>query len=95
MKKGYDLGGKYSQDPIGSDAPKGKDCGRRLSSRDGKPFTPSEQRLKNQLMRQFIKGDGPKGNSAAYLAAPCWCACGRLMVEELGMCRKCAEQAAA
>ena len=37
-------------------------------------FTPSEQRLKARLMRQFIKGyDGPRGNSAEYLASGIWC----------------------
>lgn len=42
-------------------------------------FTPSEQRKKDQLMRQFIKGyDGPRGNSSEYMNSPCWCWCGRL-----------------
>lgn len=29
-------------------------------------FTPSEQRKKNALMRQFLKIDGPKGKTDAY-----------------------------
>lgn len=43
-------------------------------------FTNSEQRLKNKLMRQFIKGyDGPRGNSEAYVNSAVWCACGHGM----------------
>ncbi len=31
-------------------------------------LTPTEQRRKNELMRQFIRGgDGPRGNSPEYL----------------------------
>jgi len=54
-------------DPIGSEAPRGKSCEKRMGRYDG-GFTPSEQRLKNQLMKQFMKhgGEGPGGNSAAY-----------------------------
>jgi hypothetical protein len=55
-------------DPIGSDAPRGKSCEKRMGRYDG-GFTPSEQRLKNQLMRQFTRlGEGPGGNSAEYRA---------------------------
>ncbi len=35
--------------------------------RDGQGLTPTEKFRKDQLMRQFIKGDGEKGNSKAYL----------------------------
>jgi hypothetical protein len=37
-------------------------------------FTPSEQRLKAKLMRQFIRGyDGPRGNTEEYRNSPLWC----------------------
>lgn len=54
-------------DPIGSDAPRGKACEKRMGRYDG-GFTPSEQRIKNQLMRQFMKsgGEGVGGNTKAY-----------------------------
>ena len=54
-------------DPIGSEAPRGKSLEKRMGRYDG-GFTPSEQRLKNQLMKQFMHGggEGPGGNSAAY-----------------------------
>jgi len=56
-------------DPIGSEAPRGKSLEKRMGRYDG-GFTPSEQRLKNQLMKQFMKlgGEGPGGNSAEYRA---------------------------
>lgn len=66
MKRGYDVGGRYSQDPIGSDAPRGKDTSRR-KHRNDPGFTPTELHQKAQLMRQFCKGDGEKGASAAYV----------------------------
>jgi hypothetical protein len=53
-------------DPIGAEKPRGKAASRRKGRYDG-GFTPSETRLKNQLMRQFLKhADGPGGNSEAY-----------------------------
>ena len=56
-------------DPIGSEAPRGKSLEKRMGRYDG-GFTPSEQRLKNQLMKQFMHGggEGPGGNSAEYRA---------------------------
>ena len=53
-------------DPIGSDAPRGKDCSKRMGRYDG-GFTPSEQRIKDQLMRQFMRsgGEGVGGNTKA------------------------------
>lgn len=55
-------------DPIGSEAPRGKDCSKRMGRYDGS-FTPSEQRLKDKLMKQFCRFDeGPGGNTAAYRA---------------------------
>lgn len=38
----------------------------RKKAPDGKPFTPTEQRRKEQLMRQFLQVDGPKGVTEAY-----------------------------
>jgi hypothetical protein len=53
-------------DPVGSEAPRGKDCSKRMGRYDGS-FTPSEQRLKNKLMKQFTRfGEGFGGNSAEY-----------------------------
>jgi hypothetical protein len=55
-------------DPIGSEAPRGKDCSKRMGRYDGS-FTPSEQRLKDKLMKQFTRfGEGFGGNSAEYRA---------------------------
>jgi hypothetical protein len=55
-------------DPIGSEAPRGKSLEKRMGRYDGS-FTPSEQRLKDQLMKQFTRfGEGVGGNTAAYRA---------------------------
>jgi hypothetical protein len=41
-------------------------------------WTPSEQRMRAKLMRQFIRRfDGPCGNTSDYLNSAVWCACGR------------------
>jgi hypothetical protein len=53
-------------DPIGSDEPRGKDCSKRMGRYDGS-FTPTEQKMKDQLMKQFTRfGEGVGGNTAAY-----------------------------
>lgn len=36
-------------------------------------WTPTEQRTRARLMKQFTKLEGPSGNSAAYKASPLWC----------------------
>ena len=55
-------------DPVGCDAPRGKDASKRMGRYAGS-FTPSEQRLKDKLMKQFTRfGEGVGGNSAAYRA---------------------------
>lgn len=66
--RGYEIGGRYKDDPIGSEGPRGKSRGQRKSGRDGPNWTPTEQREKNQLMRQFMRfGSGAgAGVSAAY-----------------------------
>jgi len=84
--------GYVNGDPIGADWEKGASRGHHLkkSSRD-LGLTPTEQRIKNQLMRQFLKYDGPRGASRAYREAPCWCQhCGRhLRVDGWNVCQAC------
>lgn len=46
--------------------------------RDDKGFTPTEQRKRDQLMKQFCKLEGVNGNTAAYVNSAVWCHCGRL-----------------
>lgn len=68
-------------DPVGSELPRGKSNAQRKGRYDGS-YTGTEQRVKNELMRQFMKtGEGPGGNSEAYRNASCWCACGRLKMD--------------
>jgi hypothetical protein len=43
-----------------------KGMGQKKRADDGPSWTPTESRRRDQLMRQFVKGDGPKGNSAEY-----------------------------
>lgn len=63
------------------DGPRGKDRSERKGRYDG-GWTGSERRIRDQLMRQFMKtGEGPGGNGDAYRNAPCWCACGRLKAD--------------
>lgn len=77
---------------------RGKKASMRKGRYDGS-YTPSEQRLKAKLMRQFIKGfDGPRGNSSAYLDSPVWCACGsgmnrRAVDGSTVACARCAPEA--
>lgn len=80
MTTGRELEGRYSEDPIGSDAPRGKARSQRKASRDGPSLTPTEQHRKNALMRQFMTNPegGGIGNSEAYRAASCWDANGKL-----------------
>lgn len=47
--------------------------------RDDKGLTPTEQRRKAVLMRQFMKNHEGTTNSAAYMNSPVWCRCGRGM----------------
>lgn len=52
---------------------RGKAASQRKGRYDGS-FTPTEQRLKDKLMRQFIRGyDGPRGTSLEYINSPVWC----------------------
>ncbi len=80
MKRGYEMGGKFSSDPIGSDAPRGKNRERRKHRNDGNTLTPTENHIKQNLMRQFMKNPegGGIGNSESYRNSECWDANGRL-----------------
>lgn len=55
--------------------PRGKNRSERRSRSDP-GWTPSEQRMRSKLMKQFARLDGPSGNSQAYLESSIWCACG-------------------
>lgn len=69
--------------------PRGKDRSERKGRYDG-GYTGTEQRIKDQLMRQFMRtGEGPGAPSSAYRDAPCWCACGRLKAEGKDECVRC------
>ena len=97
MKRGHEIGGKYREDPIGSDVPRGKSTERRKHRNDGPSWTPTESRIKNQLMRQFMRN--PEGtahaSSEAYRASPAWCPyCEgrRLRAAHLVSCEQCCER---
>jgi hypothetical protein len=67
--------GRINGDPVGSEARRGKAASKRLSGRDIGSWTPTEQRTRERLMRQFIarkKGSG-NGNTEAYRASQIWC----------------------
>lgn len=94
MKKGYEIGGRHRDDPIGSEKPRGKSRSQRKAARDGPSWTGTEARQRDQLMKQFCKLEGPAGNSEAYISAPCWCDCGRLVIRD-GKCARCLQAVAA
>lgn len=95
-KKGYGIGERHSQDPIGSDAPRGKDTSKR-KHRNDPGWTPTEEKLRNQAMRQFMRN--PEGSAnrdeSAYKASTVWCrGCdGKRMISvvSLSLCDSCAE----
>lgn len=77
-------------DPVGAEKPRGKSRYQRKSARDGKSWTPTESRHRDQLMRQFCRLDGPAGASEAYVSSPVWCPCGKRMhLEGTSLCRNC------
>ncbi len=76
MRKGYEMGGRFSQDPIGSET-RGKNRERRKHKNDGPTLTPTEAHIKSNLMKQFCHLEGGT-NSEAYRAASCWDENGRL-----------------
>ena len=53
---------------------RGKSASMRKGRYDGS-YTPTEQRTKDRLMRQFIRnGDGSgSGNTYEYVTSPVWC----------------------
>lgn len=58
---------------------------------DGPSWTPTEQRMREASLRQFMKLDGPKGTTDAYRASDIWCDCpfGGLKVEGEDKCVRC------
>jgi hypothetical protein len=77
-------------DPVSATETRGKSNAQRKGRYDGS-FTGTEQRIKNNLMRQFMRtGEGGgMGNSAAYRNSPLWCACGGMKVTGKDVCAKC------
>lgn len=64
--------GRQNGDPLGSERPRGKDRSERRSRFDP-GFTPTEQHIKNGLMRQFMKNPEGSTNSEAYRNSSIWC----------------------
>lgn len=94
VKRGYEVDGRHSQDPIGSDAPRGKNRERRKHKLDGPTLTPTEQYIRNGLMRQFLRNpEGSEGRDAsAYKSSAAWCrttTCKHLATKD-GLCDSCA-----
>lgn len=74
-------------DPV--DSPRGKSLERRKGRFDG-GYTPTEQKIKDNLMKQFCHlPEGTAGNTQEYREAECWCACGRLKSTPT-QCARCA-----
>lgn len=76
---------------------RGKNREMRKGKYDG-GYTPTEQRKKDQLMRQFLKNDGPgMGASEAFRTSPVWCSsCGnKFKTEGSNLCEKCLSEVAA
>ncbi len=62
-----EAGGKFREDPINSNVPRGKNREQRKHRNDGPSWTPTEQHIKNNLMQQFRRtGEGPGGNTQAF-----------------------------
>lgn len=80
-------------DPVGSEKPRGKDCSEQRGRYDP-GWTGTERRLKDQLMRQFMRNPEGEPPSEAYKNASCWCpGCdGRRLVSDMarGLCTSCA-----
>jgi|ERR1700755_2094896 len=95
MTRGFELEGRYREDPIGSE---GKSLSRRKHRLDGTSYTPTEQRTKDGLMRQFCKQvEGVYlRDVAAYTSSPVWCPfCSgrRMRMAEGKSCAPCARAA--
>ncbi len=65
--------GRLDGDPVGSEKARGKNRERRKGRFDGKSWTATESRMRDQLMKQFCRLEGPSGNSEAYINSPIWC----------------------
>lgn len=64
--RGYEIGGKYAADPIGSES-RGKNRERRKSSKDPGALTPTESHRKAEFLQQFRRsGEGPGAGSAEF-----------------------------
>lgn len=86
MKVGWQNG-----DPQGSEKARGKDRSERRGRFDP-GLTPTEQHIKNNLMRQFMRNPEGEPPSEAYKNAPCWCrGCDgkRLASTKVGLCDGC------
>lgn len=82
--------GRADGDPINSEAKRGKATSRQKGRFDS-GWTPTESRKRDILMKQFTRLEGASGNSAAYVAASCWCpkaGCTRLRAEGSKFCGK-------
>lgn len=97
MRKGWDVGGRFREDPINSHEPRGKNREERRHRNDP-GLTPTETHIKQNLMRQFMKNPegGGTGNSGAYRASSAWCAgCGGKRLASMeGLCDGCWDAAA-
>lgn len=62
-----EAGDKYRNDPIGSQAPRGKERSQRKGKLDGPHWTPTERTIKANLMNQFRRtGEGPGAPSQSF-----------------------------
>jgi hypothetical protein len=69
--------GRQNGDPLGSENPRGKDSSEQRGRNDP-GWTGTERTIRDGLMRQFLRLDGPKGVSDEYRNSPCWGPDGRL-----------------
>lgn len=90
--KGWGVNERHADNPINSHLPRGKDTSERRHRNDP-GWTGTEERMRNQLLRQFMRS--PEGSAhsdvEAYKGASCWCSyCGgRRLVVEAGRCENC------
>lgn len=75
-------------DPAMSHEPRGKDCSERRGRYDS-GWTGTEQRLREQCLKQFCKLEGST-NTEAYKSSSVWCDCGKgLKADGLETCGRC------
>ena len=94
IKGGWEQGGRYSSDPIGSQHTVGRSrsLGQTKSGRDP-GLTPTERTHKGKLMKQFCSLESGIEDPVAYRASPCWCDCERGLRGESGKCARCEAKA--